>query len=456
MAKGNILIVDDNKNVLLALEMLLAPEYNKVSCISNPNLLLSELQSNSYHLVLLDMNFKAGVNTGNEGLYWLQRIKENHPDISVVLITAYGDVELAVKALKAGATDFVLKPWENQKLLATVKSAIELSLSKMEIEGLKQKEKDLIRSINREDKQIIGSSAAILDVLRTVDKVAQTNTNILITGENGTGKELIARRIHNMSLRSNELMVTVDMGAVSETLFESELFGHVKGAFTDAHESRTGKFELANRGTLFLDEIANLPLNLQSKLLVALQNREVTRVGANQPNPIDIRLICATNKDMNQLVDNGEFREDLLYRINTIHIEVPPLRRRKDDIMPLAEHFLTKYSEKYGKPSLSITQQAKEKLTDYSWPGNIRELEHTIEKAVIMSESGKLKVHDFFSGSTVSHKADTNVVKLDEMEKKMITLAIEKNAGNIKAAANQLGITRQTLYNKMRKYGINQ
>lgn len=456
MAKGNILIVDDNKNVLLALEMLLAPEYNKVSCISNPNLLLSELQSNSYHLVLLDMNFKAGVNTGNEGLYWLQRIKENHPDISVVLITAYGDVELAVKALKAGATDFVLKPWENQKLLATVKSAIELSLSKMEIEGLKQKEKDLIRSINREDKQIIGSSAAILDVLRTVDKVAQTNTNILITGENGTGKELIARRIHNMSVRSNEIMVTVDMGAVSETLFESELFGHVKGAFTDAHENRTGKFELANRGTLFLDEIANLPLNLQSKILVALQSREVTRVGANQPKPIDIRLICATNKDMNQLVDNGEFREDLLYRINTIHIEVPPLRRRKDDIMPLAEHFLTKYSEKYGKPSLSITQQAKEKLTDYSWPGNIRELEHTIEKAVIMSESGKLKVHDFFSGSTVSHKADTSFVKLDEMEKKMIALAIEKNTGNIKAAADQLGITRQTLYNKMRKYGINQ
>ncbi len=454
MAKGNILIVDDNKNVLLALEMLLAPEYNKISCISNPNLLISELQSNNYHLVLLDMNFKAGVNTGNEGIYWLQRIKENHPDISVVLITAYGDVELAVKALKAGATDFVLKPWENQKLLATVKSAIELSLSKMEIEGLKQKEKDLIRSINREEKQLIGNSPAIMQVLKTVDKVAKTNTNILITGENGTGKELIARRIHSMSLRSNELMVTVDMGAISETLFESELFGHVKGAFTDAQENRTGKFELANRGSLFLDEIANLPLNLQSKLLVALQNREVTRVGANQPKPIDIRLICATNKDLNQLVDNGEFREDLLYRINTIHIELPPLRRRKEDILPLAEHFLAKYSEKYGKSSLSITLQAKEKLTEYSWPGNIRELEHTIEKAVIMSESGKLKVSDFFSGSTISHKTDANVVKLDEMEKKMITLAIEKNAGNIKAAASQLGITRQTLYNKMRKYNI--
>ncbi len=456
MAKGNILIVDDNKNVLLALEMLLAPEYNKVSCISSPNLLISELQSNSFHLVLLDMNFRAGVNTGNEGIYWLQRIKENHPDISVVLITAYGDVELAVKALKAGATDFVLKPWENQKLLATVKSAIELSLSKMEIEGLKQKEKDLIRSINREEKQLFGNSPAIMQVLKTVDKVAKTNTNILITGENGTGKELIARRIHSMSLRSNELMVTVDMGAISETLFESELFGHLKGAFTDAQENRTGKFELANRGSLFLDEIANLPLNLQSKLLVALQNREVTRVGANQPKPIDIRLICATNKDLNQLVDNGEFREDLLYRINTIHIELPPLRRRKEDILPLAEHFLAKYSEKYGKSSLSITLQAKEKLTEYSWPGNIRELEHTIEKAVIMSESGKLKVSDFFSGSTISHKTDANVVKLDEMEKKMIALAVEKNTGNIKAAADQLGITRQTLYNKLRKYGINQ
>ncbi|HPF92485.1 MAG TPA: sigma-54 dependent transcriptional regulator [Tenuifilaceae bacterium] len=456
MAKGNILIVDDNKNVLLALEMLLAPEYNKVSCISSPNLLISELQSNSFHLVLLDMNFRAGVNTGNEGIYWLQRIKENHPDISVVLITAYGDVELAVKALKAGATDFVLKPWENQKLLATVKSAIELSLSKMEIEGLKQKEKDLIRSINREEKQLIGKSPAMMQVLKTVDKVAKTNTNIMITGENGTGKELIARRIHSMSLRSNELMVTVDMGAISETLFESELFGHVKGAFTDAHENRTGKFELANRGSLFLDEIANLPLNLQSKLLVALQNREVTRVGANQPKPIDIRLICATNRDLNHLVDNGDFREDLLYRINTIHIELPPLRHRKEDILPLAQHFLAKYSEKYGKSSLSITSQAKEKLTDYSWPGNIRELEHTIEKAVIMSESGKLKVSDFFSAPTVSHKTDTNIVKLDEMEKKMIALAIEKNTGNIKAAADQLGITRQTLYNKMRKYNINQ
>lgn len=455
MAKGNILIVDDNKNVLVALEMLLLSEFSKVHCISSPNLLLSELQSQRYNLVLLDMNFRAGVNTGNEGLYWLQRIKENHPDISVVLITAYGDVELAVKALKAGATDFVLKPWDNAKLIATVRSAVQLNLSKMEVEGLKQKEKDLIMSMNKDVKQIIGKSAAIEKVLQTVDKVAKTNTNVLVTGENGTGKELVARRLHNMSARSNELMVTVDMGAISETLFESELFGHVKGAFTDARENRMGKFEMAHGGTLFLDEIANLPLQLQSKLLVVLQNREVTRLGSNQPTPIDIRLICATNRNLGELVYNGLFREDLLYRINTIQIEVPPLRQRRDDIMPLAEYFLKKYSEKYGKQSLSITQQAKDKLVEYSWPGNIRELEHTIEKAVIMGESGQLKVNDFFSGSSIGVQTDTNVMKLEEMEEKMITLAIEKNTGNIKAAAAQLGITRQTLYNKMRKYGLN-
>ncbi|MFA5649311.1 MAG: sigma-54 dependent transcriptional regulator [Bacteroidales bacterium] len=455
MAKGNVLIVDDNKNVLVALEMLLTSEFDRVHCISNPNLLLSELQNQRYNLVLLDMNFKAGVNTGNEGIYWLQRIKENQPHISVVLITAYGDVELAVKALKAGATDFVLKPWDNPKLIATVRSALQLNLSKMEIDGLKQKEKDLIMSMNRESKQIIGQSVAITEVLRTVDKVAKTNTNILVTGENGTGKELVARRIHNMSARNNELMVTVDMGAISETLFESELFGHVKGAFTDARDNRMGKFEMANGGTLFLDEIANLPLKLQSKLLVVLQNREVTRLGSNQPTPIDIRLICATNKNLGELVYSGQFREDLLYRINTIQIEVAPLRQRKDDIMPLAEYFLKKYSEKYGKLSLSITQQAKDKLMEYSWPGNIRELEHTIEKAVIMGESGKLKVADFFSYSSVGVQADTNVMKLEEMEEKMISLAIEKNTGNIKAAASQLGITRQTLYNKMRKYGLN-
>jgi DNA-binding NtrC family response regulator len=454
MPKGNILIVDDNKNVLLTLEMLLSPDYELVRCLSNPNLLLSELQSQQYNLVLLDMNFKAGVNTGNEGLFWLQRVRESYPDISVVLITAYGDVELAVNALKAGATDFVLKPWDNTKLRATVKSAVQLSLSKNEVKGLRQKEKQLIMSINRIDKEMIGSSPEIQKVLKTIDKVAPTDTNILITGENGTGKELVARRIHNLSGRKNELMVTVDMGAISETLFESELFGHVKGAFTDAREDRIGKFEMASNGTLFLDEIANLPLNLQGKLLVALQNREITRIGSNQPIPIDIRLVSATNRDLRQMVDKGLFRQDLLYRINTIQIEIPPLRKRGDDILAMADFFLKKYADKYGKPTVSIAEQAKAKLLAYSWPGNVRELEHAMEKAVIMSESGKLHVGDFFSGGTSGVKNEISVLKLDQMEEKMITLAIESNAGNIKAAAQQLGITRQTLYNKMKKYGI--
>jgi DNA-binding NtrC family response regulator len=385
MPKGNILIVDDNKNLLVTLEMLLSPEYGRVRGISNPNLLLSELRENPYHLVLLDMNFKTGINTGNEGLYWLQRVREDFPDISVVLITAYGDVDLAVRALKAGATDFVLKPWDNAKLRATVKSAVQLGLSKMEVKSLRRKEQELISSFNPNGREVVGESAAIQEVLRIVGKVAATDTNILITGENGTGKELIAQRIHQQSNRSHELMVTVDMGAIPESLFESELFGHVKGAFTDARDDRMGKFELANRGTLFLDEIANLPLPLQAKLLVALQGRVITRVGSNQPIPVDIRLIAATNQDLYGLVRKGLFREDLMYRLNTIHIEVPPLRARKDDILILAEFFLRKYSEKYNKLALKIPDRVKEQLQEYSWPGNIRELEHTIEKAVILA-----------------------------------------------------------------------
>ena len=454
MAKGNILVVDDSKNVLMALEMLLSQEFDKVQCISGPNLLISELHANQYNLVLLDMNFKSGVNTGNEGIYWLQRIRESHPDISIVMITAYGDVELAVKALKAGATDFVLKPWDNTKLLATVRSAIQLNISRKEIKDLRQKEKILKESINREEKSIIGTSPEFMNVLKTVEKVAGTDTSILITGENGTGKELIARRIHRLSNRNQELMVTVDMGAISESLFESELFGHVKGSFTDARENRTGKFELASKGTLFLDEIANLPPGSQMKLLAALQNREVTPVGSNIPLTVDIRLISATNRNLHEMVEKGLFREDLLYRINTIQIEIPPLRSRKKDIPVMAEYFLKKYSEKYNKAPISITGQAIEKFMKYAWPGNIRELEHTIEKAVILSESGSLKVSDFFTGSTTEVKTWEAPVKLEEMEEKMITMAIQSNSGNIKAAARQLGITRQTLYNKMKKFRI--
>ncbi|TVR69531.1 MAG: sigma-54-dependent Fis family transcriptional regulator [Marinilabiliales bacterium] len=455
MSKGNILVVDDNRNVLLAIEMLLSQEFDRVSTISSPNLLISELRQNQYNLVLLDMNFKSGANTGNEGIYWLQRIREDHPDISVVLMTAYGDVELAVRALKAGATDFVLKPWDNTKLLATVRSAIQLNLSRKEIKDLRQREKELKTSINRHDKEIIGSSKPFAEMLKTVEKVAATDTNVLITGENGTGKELIARRIHRLSGRSQELMVSVDMGAVSETLFESELFGHVKGAFTDARDNRTGRIELADKGTLFLDEIANLPLSLQPKLLAALQNRVITRVGSNETVPVDIRLISATNRNPARLVAEGLFREDLLYRINTIGIEIPPLRSRTSDIPLLAGHFLEKYSEKYGKKPIEISGRAMERMVQHSWPGNVRELEHTVEKAVILNESGSITENDLFSGTASGYLPDPgDTLNLVEIEKRVIMTAIEKNQGNIKAAAGQLGITRQTLYNKMQKYGI--
>jgi DNA-binding NtrC family response regulator len=453
MPKGNILIVDDNKSIISTLEILLGPEFDTVKGITNPNQIPTELRTGDFNLVILDMNFKAGINSGNEGLYWLKEIKKSHPDISVVLITAYSEVELAVKALKQGATDFVPKPWENSKLLATVKSAIQLNYSKMEVGYLKQKEKDLKQELNRDQKYIMGSSSQLMQVMHVVRKVAKTNANILITGENGTGKELIAREIHRLSLRRSEVMVSVDMGAISETLFESELFGHVKGAFTDARENRAGKFETANKGTLFLDEIGNLSFHLQAKLLAAIQNREFMRLGSDKSIPVDIRLVCATNKNLEQMVSEGLFREDLLYRINTIQIEIPPLRDRGNDIILLADFFLKKYASKYDKHGLKINQPAQEKLLNYPWPGNIRELQHTIEKAVILSDSTVLKPEDFFFKQILSAKFDEPLT-IEEMEKRMILSAIEKNAGNMSLAAEKLGITRQTLYNKVKKYGI--
>ncbi len=454
MGKGNILIVDDNKSIISALEIFLGSEFDQVKGITNPNQIPTELRTGSYNLVILDMNFHAGVNTGNEGLYWLSQIKESHPEVSVVLITAFGDVELAVKALKLGATDFILKPWENSKLLATINSAIELNLSRREVKDLKQKERGLKDELNRDTRCIIGSSPQLMQVLNMVRKVAATEANILITGENGTGKELIAREIHRQSARKNEVLVSVDMGAVSESLFESELFGHVKGAFTDARENRAGKFETANKGTLFLDEIGNLSVHLQAKLLAAIQNRQIMRVGSDKSVPVDIRLICATNNDLPHMVSEGLFREDLLYRINTIHIEVPPLRKRESDILVLADFFLKKYASKYNKPNLKINQLAQDKLLKYSWPGNIRELQHTIEKSVILSDSQVLKPEDFFLRPLISGRFDDQQFTLDEMEKRMIITALEKNSSNMSFTAEQLGITRQTLYNKLKKYGI--
>lgn len=451
--KSNILVVDDNKSILSALEILLTPEFGEVSLLSNPNQIPTELRAKVYNLVILDMNFHAGVNTGNEGIYWLKRIKETHPEVSVVMITAYGDINTAVNALKAGASDFVLKPWDNEKLIATLKLAIQLNLSKEEVRHLKEREIELKKEINREQKYIIGSSPQLMKVLNVVRKVAKTDANVLITGENGSGKELIAQEIHRLSLRAFEVLVSVDMGALSETLFESELFGHIKGSFTDAYENRQGKFEIADKGTLFLDEIGNLSFHLQAKLLSAIENRQISRIGSNQLIPTDIRLICATNRNLEKMVHSGLFREDLLYRINTIQIEIPPLRERGNDIIILADFFLKKYTYKYNKQNLKINRQAHDKLLKYAWPGNIRELQHTIEKAVILSESAIIKPEDLYLRNTGSIVQEGSVSTLDEMEKQMIQEALENNSGNFTAAAEQLGITRQTLYNRLKKAG---
>ena len=451
MAKGNILVVDDNKSILSTLEILLSPEFQIVTSLSNPNHIFTELEKKNYNVVLLDMNFNTGINTGNEGLYLLGRIKEIYPEMSIVMMTAYGDIELAVKSLKTGSTDFVLKPWDNQKLIATLKAALQLNLSKKEVVLLKEKEKVLKKEINRDQKFIIGTSAGLMKVLDLVHKVAATDVNVLITGENGTGKELIAHEIHRLSKRADEVLVSVDMGSITETLFESELFGHVKGAFTDASESRPGKFEAASKGTLFLDEIGNLPLHLQSKILAAIQNKTITRIGSTQQVSTDIRLLCATNRNLDQMVKEGLFREDLLYRINTIHIEVPPLRERSNDILVLSEFFLKKYSYKYNKQGIRINQAAMEKLLRYPWPGNVRELQHAIEKAVILSEKNILSPDDFFTRNKPGFSPYNSTPTLEEMEKQLIQQAIDRNNGNFSAAAAQLGITRQTLYNKMKR-----
>jgi len=454
MTKGKLLIVDDNKSILSALEILLQDEFDEVKTIANPNQLPSLIESNEFDLVLLDMNFSAGVNTGNEGLFWLSRIREIKPDLEVVLFTAYGDVELAVKALKQGAADFVMKPWDNDKLKTTLRNVYKLQESKKEIKNLKRREIALKSEINRDNYFIVAQSPQMREVLSLVRKVAKTDAYVLITGDNGTGKELIARELHRLSKRADEIMVSVDMGALSETLFESELFGHKKGSFTDAREDRTGKIENANYGTLFLDEIGNLPLHLQPKLLSVLQNREVTPIGSNKPVPVDIRLICATNRKPDEMVEAGTFREDLLYRINTIHIEIPPLRERKEDILAVAEYFLKIYCNKYRKPEMVISNAGMQKLTSYQWPGNVRELQHTIEKAVILSDKKELAPDDFFFKPVMPGMNDFIEGTIDEMEQKMILQMIQKCGSNLSAAAEKLGITRQTLYNKMKKYNL--
>ena len=455
MIKGTLLIVDDNKSVISALEMMLQYEVEKLISISSPKRINEVLEKNDIDIVLLDMNFQAGINSGNEGLFWLKEILKHDNNISVVMITAYGDVELAVKALREGAIDFILKPWDNEKLLATINAAWKLRTSRKEALILKNDNQFLKKEIKRgEEKIVLGASPTMINVMNIVRKVAGTDANVLITGENGTGKELVAREIHNLSKRSNELMVNVDMGSITESLFESEMFGHVKGAFTDAKEDRTGKFEIAHKGTLFLDEIGNLSLQSQAKLLSALQNRHIVRIGSNRQIPIDIRLICATNCVLPSRVSDGLFREDLLYRINTIQIEVPPLRDRVDDIPVLAFHFLRVYCEKYNKPGKRLSTQALEKLANYQWPGNIREMQHSIEKAVILADTSVIGPSDFTFSASSKGSAEDDITTLEEMEKKLIAESIKKHDNNLSIVASRLGITRQTLYNKLKKYDL--
>jgi two-component system response regulator HydG len=454
MINGGLLIVDENRSDLKELDLKLKKEFERVVTLSNPNRIIEILRKNDTDVVILDMNFSSGIHNGNEGLFWMREIFRYDNSISVIIVTASLDIELAVKAIREGAVDFILKPWDDSKLLATINVAWQLRCSRLEASSLKKDNKLLKKEINMGgEKIVLGASPTMINVMNIVRKVAATDANILITGENGTGKELVAREIHNLSKRSDELLVTVDMGSITESLMESELFGHVKGAFTDAKDDRKGKFEQAEKGTLFLDEIGNLSLQSQAKLLSVLQNRHVVRVGSNRQIPIDIRLICATNHNLMQMVTEGRFREDLLYRINTIMIEVPPLRDRVDDIPILANHFLRVNCERYGKANMKFSTHTLEKLSNHEWPGNVRELQHAVEKAVIMSETPVLKPTDFVFTSThgkLLHKEMT----LDEMEMKMISDSIRRYDGNLSVVAGKLGITRQTLYNKMKKYNL--
>jgi len=447
---GNILIVDDNRGVLTAVQLLLKPYFEKIITLTSPVTLTSVLREEIPSVVLLDMNFTSGINTGNEGLFWLQEIKRLRPSLPVVLFTAYGDIDLAVRGIKEGATDFIVKPWDNRKLVETLLNAAQTN-----------NKKSGKSTAPTTSAMYWGESPTMQQLRSLVEKVSVTDANILITGENGTGKEMLAREIHTFSPRRTKEMIAVDMGAITESLFESELFGHMKGSFTDAYADRPGKFETADHSTLFLDEIGNLPYHLQAKLLTVLQRRSIIRVGSNQPIPVDIRLVCATNRNLSEMVQRNEFREDLLYRINTIHLEIPPLRERPEDILPLAERFISRFCKQYDKTLLQLSDAARTKLRAHPWYGNIRELEHAIEKAVIICDGNELHTELFqlpkrtdIPRSSAHSDNSTEAATLEEMERKMIQKALDACSGNLSAVAAQLGITRQTLYNKMKKFGL--
>ncbi len=448
LRNAHILVLDDDKDVLTAISLLLKKEVAQVTIEKNPENLPGLLKKNEFDLILLDMNFNASINTGNEGIYWLKRIREIRPAMSVIMITAYADINLAIRSLKEGASDFIVKPWNNQKLVEAISDAL----------CKKDGSPAQSQSGNYDDMGLVAQSALMLDIFTRIDKVAPTDANILILGENGTGKDLIAKAIHQKSLRAKQAYVKVDVGALTDSLFESELFGHKKGAFTDAREDRAGRFEVANGGTLFIDEIGNISLQQQAKLLSVLQNRQITRLGSNVVTPIDIRLVCATNVPLNELANENRFRKDLIYRINTVEIVVPPLRARKEDIFLLSRHFLKFYGNKYFKPDVQLSPKALKKLEDYNYPGNVRELQYIIERAVIMVDGDLLEPADLIfspmESGVKSISEQESETRLSAIEKQTILRVIEKNNGNITKAARELGITRTALYRRLSKYEI--
>lgn len=453
---GRILVVDDDPDVLHAAKLYLKQHFARVDTEENPSAIPALLAETPYEVILLDMNFTQDVSSGKEGFAWLQKIRNLDSATAVVLITAYGNVDKAVKAVKLGATDFVLKPWTNEKLLGTINAALSLAQSRREADVLRSRQRQINAQIDQHYHDMVGQSEAMNRVFETIEKVAKTPANVLITGENGTGKELVARALHRRSDRAGEVFINVDIGAISESLFESELFGHTKGAFTDAKENRPGRFEVADGGTLFLDEIGNLPLALQSKLLSVIESRKVTRIGSNKPMDVDIRLVCATNEPLEKLSDESRFRQDLLYRINTIHITIPALRERKDDIPLLARHFIDKYGKKYDKQISSVSQSALNDLKAYPWPGNVRELQHAVERAIILTDSPILDSADFLLTQNTRPDEILGVANynLEDVERTVIDKALKKHEGNISKTASELGISRAALYRRIEKYDL--
>ena len=452
---ARMLIVDDDLGVLQAARLYLKQHVESVDIMDRPQDMIQALQSVQFDVILLDMNFTRDLTSGEEGFFYLRKIREAAPSTAVVLITAYGDVELAVKAIKEGATDFVIKPWQNEKLLATVTTAYQLSATRNQVRALQSQREQLIDNINKPFYNLLGNSGPMREICEMIQKVSKTDANILILGENGTGKELVSRAIHRDSHRSHQPFISVDLGAIPETLFESELFGHKRGAFTDAKNDRAGHFEVACGGTLFLDEIGNLPYTMQAKILRVLESREVKRVGSNQLIPMDIRLICATNSDIHQSVREKKFREDLLYRINTIEIKLPPLRERGEDIILLAETFLNEYSRKYKKPPRKLELETRRQLMAHHWPGNIRELRHAMERAVIMGEKETLTPDDFFLSRKLSSSVpEMHSLNLEKQEERSIVHALEKHHHVISRAAQELGLSRAALYRRMEKYNL--